>query len=503
MNNSNRIDLNLSDRQLSKRVVRGSFWVFFLKFCQQSLDFLRVVLLARFLAPSDFGLMGIALLTMATLETFSFMGLPQALVQKAQITETHLNTVWTLSIIRGFVVFLLLYAMAPMSAIFFKTPEAEMIIKITGFALILQSLTNIGVITFQKDLEFGKQFVYQFSSVVVTFIVSIIVLYIVRSVWAMVWGLLAGNLARLVVSYLIHPYRPRIHFNLENARELFKFGRWLLLSSVVIFLFSQGDDIFVGKMLGVSLLGFYQLAYRISNTATSEIASVISQVMFPAYSKMQNKSDSLKNGYLKVLRTTLLLSLPITGIIFILAPEFTRIFLAAKWMPIVPIMRILVFFGLLRAMGATSGILFHGMGQPYVAMRWEIVRLGVLAAAIFPLTYQYGIEGVAYAVLLGQAVMSLNLCHEAGKATKCGMLDQVKPAILPSVCTVFMVTVVFTLKILFQLGGVWSFLLFAMVGGIAYVGSLYVLDRFFNCGIRSLVSEHLLFLKLEENGRKA
>ena len=483
--------------------MRGSFWVFFLKFCQQSLDFLRVVLLARFLMPTDFGLMGIALLTMATLETFSFMGLQQALVQKTEITETHLNTVWTLSIIRGFVVFLLLYAIAPMSAVFFKTPEAEMIIKITGLALILQSLSNIGVITFQKDLEFGKQFIYQFSGVVVTFLVSIIVLYIVRSVWAMVWGLLAGSLARLVVGYLIHPYRPRIHFDFENARELFKFGRWLLISSVVIFLFSQGDDIFVGKMLGVSLLGFYQLAYRISNTATSEIASVISQVMFPAYSKMQNQTDSLKKGYLKVFRATLLLSLPITGLIFILAPEFTRIFLAIKWMPIVPIMRILVFFGLLRAIGATSGILFHGMGTPYVAMKWEIVRLGVLVAAIFPLTHQYGIEGVAYAVLLGQAVMSLNLCREAGKAMECGMIEQMRPAILPSTCTVIMATVVFTLKLLFQIEAVWSFFLFAVAGGIAYVGSLYALDHFFNCGIRSLVSEHFLFLKLEENGRKA
>jgi lipopolysaccharide exporter len=503
VNDPNVIDPSLPSHRLSKLVIKAGFWGFFLKFCQQSFDFVRVILLAHFLAPSDFGMMGIALLTLATLETFSFIGLQQALVQRARITESHLNTAWTLSIVRGVFIFMFLYALAPASAAFFKTPEAEMIIKIMGFAVILQSLTNIGVVTFQKDLEFNKEFIYQFSNTLATFVVSIVALFILRSVWAMVWGVLAGNAARLVASYLIHPYRPRIHFDPQNAGELFRFGRWLLISSIVIFLFSQGDDIFVGKMLGVSLLGFYQLAYKISNIATSEIAGVIRQITFPVYAKMENRIDSLKNGYLKVLQTTLLMSLPITVLIFVLAPEFTKIFLSLKWLPIVPIMRILVFFGLLRAIGATSGVLFCGIGKPYVVMRWEIVRLGVLATAIFPLTHQYGIAGVAYAVLLSQAVMSFNLCYKAGKTTKCGTIEQIKQSILPLACTVIMMSVLFTLKALLQAELIWTFATFAMTSVIAYLGSLYALDRFFKCGVCSLVLENLHFLKFEGIHRKA
>ncbi|GAI47416.1 unnamed protein product, partial [marine sediment metagenome] len=91
---------------------------------------------------------------------------------------------------------------------------------------------------------------------------------------------------RCIVSYAIHPYRPHFNFQLGQAKELFTFGKWLLASSVVVFLATQGDDAFLGKVLGVTMLGFYQMAFRFGNLPSSEIG-LISRVAFPTYSKLQ------------------------------------------------------------------------------------------------------------------------------------------------------------------------------------------------------------------------
>ncbi|RKY42346.1 MAG: lipopolysaccharide biosynthesis protein, partial [Candidatus Omnitrophota bacterium] len=348
-------ELTLSEPFLLQRAVHGGFWVFALRISQQLFRLGRLIILARILAPYDFGLIGIALLTVAILETFSQTGFQQALIQKKNNIEIYLDAAWSVLILRGFILFTILYFIAPYAAFFFNAPEAKPIIQVIGFAVLFQAFTNIGVIYFQKELEFNKQFIYKLSGTLADFVVVISVALILRSVWALVFGLLAGAMVRLIVSYLIHPYRPHLSFDLKKTKELFGFGKWILGSSILIFLLNQGDDIFVGKLLGATALGFYQIAYRMSNMPATEITHVISQVTFPAYSKLQDNIPRLREAYLKVLQLTAFLSFPIAGLIFVLAPDFTKIFLGEKWMPMVPAMQVLCIFGVTRALNATTG----------------------------------------------------------------------------------------------------------------------------------------------------
>ena len=208
---------------LGKKVVRGGIWVFTLRGTQRLFSFVRLIILARILAPSDFGLMGIALLTMAALNTFSQTGFQTALIQKKEDIKSYLDAAWTVTIIRGIILFLILYFIAPYAATFFKSPKALSIIKVIGFSFLIQAFTNIGVVYFQKELEFNKQFIYQFTGTIADFVVAVSAAVILRNVWALVYGLLAGNAARLIVSYLIHPYRPHLSFDFGKAKELFGF----------------------------------------------------------------------------------------------------------------------------------------------------------------------------------------------------------------------------------------------------------------------------------------
>ncbi|MBW2594456.1 MAG: lipopolysaccharide biosynthesis protein [Deltaproteobacteria bacterium] len=482
---------NHEPESLSKKVVRGGMWVFGLRIIDRGLGFVRTIILARLLAPEDFGLLGIAMLAIATLETFSQTGFQTALIQKKENVESYLDTAWTVSAIRGVLIFLILFLFAPLVATFFNSPQAMLVIKVIAVSTLLSGFRNIGILFFQKELEFNKQFIYEFSATLVDITIAITLAFMLRSVWALVWGGLAANFVRLFMSYILHPYRPHVRLNKGEFKELFGFGKWVLGSSILVFLVTQGDDIFVGKMLGVTALGFYQMAYLISNMPTTEIAHVASQVTFPAYSKLQNDIQRLKEAYFDALQLTAFVSIPMAGGIFVLAPEFTQIFLGEKWMPMVSAMQVLVLAGLVRSIAATAGTLFVAIGRPQIDTLWEITRLFVLATLIYPFAMKWGLTGVSIVVFLSILVMSIGFGFEVVKITKCRGERFLRVVFFPLINTTFMISLISTLKIGNNMVGIWRFFLFIIIGVLAYFGIAYLLDRFFNYGIRALIKQSL------------
>jgi lipopolysaccharide exporter len=421
-------------------------WVFTLRIIDQLFRLVRTLVLARLLVPADFGLFGIALLAMSALETFSETGFDAALVQKKEDTKSYLDTAWTVQVIRGVVLALIIFIVAPYVAAFFNAPAAMPILKVIAFSVLLGGFGNIGVVYFQKELEFHKQFIYVLSGTIADIGVAITAALLLRSVWALVLGLLARTFAQLFVSYLIQSYRPQFYFNNRKFKELFRFGKWLLFSSIIIFLLHHGDDAFVGKVLGVSALGLYQLAYRLSNLPATEITHVLSQVTFPAYSKLQDNLHRLREAYFKVISITSFLSFPIAGLIFVFAPDFTRIFLGDKWMPMVPAMKVLCVFGMTRAINATFGAIYMGMGKPKFITYAAGFQLVLLAAIIYPLTQKWGILGTSTAVVTPNLIVLIYLSRKLAILLKCDLGRCIGPLFIPLVSSMAMCTFAFLLR---------------------------------------------------------
>jgi len=461
---------------LSQKVVIGGFWVFFLRIINQGFSLIRLIILARILSPKDFGLMGIALLTMSVLETFTQTGFQAALIQKKEDIKSYLDSAWTFLILRGFVLFVILYFIAPYAAVFFNTPEAKPIIRVIGFSILFQAFTNIGITYFKKELEFNKEFIYQFTGTLADFIVAVSAVLILKNVWALVLGLLAGNITRCFVSYLIHPYKPRLSFALEKVKELFGFGKWIFSSSILIFLITHGDDIFVGKLLGVTALGFYQLAYRISNMPATEITQVISQVTFPAYSKLQDDIPKLRKSYLKILQITAFLSFPIAGLIFVLAPDFTKIFLGEKWMPMVPAMMVLVLWGVIRSMAGVNSSILQAVKRPDIITKLSAIKLLILVILIYPLSIKWGILGTSLAVLLSAIFITPNTFHiTICKVLKSKISMFFKATSVPFTGTIFIVSLIaFLIPDNLSLVG---FILVVIAGITCYFLVTYILDK--------------------------
>jgi O-antigen/teichoic acid export membrane protein len=472
---------------LSTKVVRGGLWVFALRFVNRGLRFVRTIVLARLLAPQDFGLFGIAMLSMSMLETFTQTGFEAALIQKKGKVDSYLDTAWTISAIRGILLFCLLVFSAPLIAKFFNSPQATLIIKVISISALLSGFKNVGLIFFQKELEFNKQFLYEFSSILVYVIVAISLAFALRNVWALIWGGLAASLVRLLMSYTVHPYRPRLRLEKGEFQELFGFGKWVFGSGVLVFLVTQGDDLFVGKIIGPAALGLYQVAYLISNLTAKEMSRAIAQVAFPAYSKLQDNLPRLANAYLRAFHLTAFVAIPSTFGIFVLSQDFTRIFMGDKWLPMVPVIKVLVFAGLLRSIAATTGPILHGIGKPKIDTIWQAIRLTVLSIMIYPLTIRWGIVGTAGAVLCSILVSTVGFNLEVLKITEINLRKLGKTLIWPSLNSIFMTLVIVILKLRLESTGLLAFLLLIGMGLLTYLLMAILFDKSFNYEMRELM----------------
>ena len=487
-----KLDLRVEE-SLSERVVKGGFWVFSLRLIERGFSFVRLIILARLLSPNDFGLLGISLLALSILGVFTQTGFESALIQRKENTEKYLNSAWTVQIIRGLFLFSVLFIISPLVGEFFNTPRASLIIRFLALTQILGAFKNIGIIYFTKELEFNKKFIYSLISNLVDMGVSISFAFLLRNVWALVWGLLAGSFTSLILSYILSSYRPRIEFNLQKVKELFSFGKWILGSNILIFFVTQGDDIFVGKLLGPLALGLYQMAYRFSNMPATEITHVISQVTFPAYSKMQDNLPRLRESYLRVLQFTAFLAFPIAGLIFVLASDFTKLFLGEKWIPMVPAMQVLCIFGAMRSFGTTAGSLFQGVGKPKLLTKLAFFQLIMLAFIIYPLTKNLGIFGTALAVVIPMGVTQMLAGVYLVKIIQISFIRLAGELFFPLISSVGMASVLFYIIKILGIRNVVGLVGVFLIGVVFYGSITYLFSRLFGYKVEKEILHLLRF----------
>jgi len=476
-------------KTLSQRAARSGIWLMIFQIFNQGFRLIRTLILARLLVPEDFGLVGIAMISISLLDVFSQTGFRQALVQKRGDIKDYLDTAWTISIIRGMVLFGVLFFSAPFIAQFFNNPKAALVIQVMAASLALAGFTNIGIIYFIKELKFRDNIIVKFSETILSLAVSIPLAFIFRNVWAIVFGSLAGMLGAVIFSYIIHPYRPRFSLSSGQAKDLFNFGKYILASGMLIFGVTQGGKILVGKILGTTALGFFTLAYTLSTMVTAQISTMISKVAFPAYSKLQHDLKKLRETYLKILQITAFISFPLAGCIFVFASDFTRLFLGQKWMPMVSALQILALAGLSQSIFATGSPITQGIGKPEIDTQWRIVHLVILGLLVFPLTKSWELTGTSIAVFLSSCIATIGLTYSVAKITKCETKDFKKMIGLPLVNIAIVVLLMLLLKKYGNVNTMLAFFVLIGFGVLSYFGIAYVFDRYLNYGLKAFIKE--------------
>lgn len=386
---------------------------------QEIIALARLVVLARLLSPNDFGLAGIAVLTLATVDTFTQPNFESALIQTKADIRPYLDSAWTVGVLRGIGAFALTLLIAPYAAEFFKTPQATPLIRAIALAILVRSFTNVATVDFRKELEFRKQFAWQFAGRVADFLVAVVAARLLHNAWALVLAFVACDAAKLALSYRLHPYRPRFAIDRARTRELFAYGKWLLGIGVIVFLVAQMDNAIVGRLAGATMLGFYQLARRVSNVPATEIGHVVSTVAFPAYSKIQDRTPRLREGFLMALELTSVAALPVAAVIIALAPEITAGVFGAKWLPAVGAIQVLAVWGAVGALQAAADPVLLAVGRPRMLTKYQVIQMVTLACLIYPFTARWGIRGAALAVTLAAVWPCLLSLRRVAKVTAC------------------------------------------------------------------------------------
>ncbi|MGH7559297.1 MAG: lipopolysaccharide biosynthesis protein [Gemmatimonadota bacterium] len=387
---------------LYKRVMSAGLWNVFLRGTMRSLGFVRNVVLARLLAPDDFGLFGITLVVISMLERFSSSGMQSAVIQKRESVEGYLDTLWTIQVLRRIVLGIGLFLGAPLIASFFDEPRVTELFRVVGVIVVFSGLLSPGMLLFRRELEAKPQFIQGFAVKAVDLSVSIVLALLFRNVWALMGGSVAGAVTRIVLSYQLHPYRPRLSFDWQRAREMWNYGRWVFLYQILFFLTYRGDNLIIGKFLGARALGIYMLAYSIAELVTMELGNMLGGVAFPAYSRIQEQVERVRRAYLTTVDFVASITVPVGVVLCLFAEPITSVVLGERWLEAASVLPYLAVAGSARALAWTGTALYNAMGQPAFSFRMSLVSVGVTYALIFPLIPAMGLRGVALAIAAGQ-----------------------------------------------------------------------------------------------------
>jgi len=384
-----------------KDTLKGLSWMGALRGAGRLMAVIRIAVLARLLAPQQFGLFAIASLAIALLEMLTETGINVFFIQEKDRVKTYLDTAWMISIVRGFVIFLVLLITAPFIAQFFKNQDAVALLRVISIVPLLRGFINPAEIKFQKKLQFSKEFRFRFFIFLFDGIVAIIAALVTRSVYSLVLGLISGVILEIAISFLFIKPVPKLSFESVKIKKIVGRGKWVTLAGIFNYLFHNGDDIVVGRLMDSYYLGVYQLAYKITSLPIYEAGEVFGKVTFPVYAKIAGDKKRLKKAFIKITLSISAFVIPFGLILFLFPKQLVLLLLGDKWLDAVPVIRVLSVFGVIRAISGSSSALFLAINKQEYVTALTFVSIIGLALTIVPLVNKYGILGAGYSALIG------------------------------------------------------------------------------------------------------
>jgi len=382
---------------MRRQFIAGTAWMAGLRWGLKLLGFISTLIVARLLAPQDYGLVSMAVMASAFVEVWLDFGVRQALIHNQDATREDYDTAWSLRIIQGVCITLVLVAGSGAIAEFFNEPRLVVLLWLVAGGIILTSLSNIGIVNFQKEMNFRREFMLEIISKVISATVTISLAIWLRNYWALAIGIFAKHLSYFLLSYALHSYRPR--WSLAKFRELWSFSQWMLISNVGTQFAGHSDRFIVGKLAAANGLGIYTVALELSQMATNELANPIAKTLLPMMAQVKNDSKMLLMIFLKVMGSTNTLTIPAGIGLALVAKPFILAILGEKWLEAVPYVQIFAIYGLVSLAFAGSNTVFIATGR--VRLLSGLLWLEGLFLIVFSLIgfAWLGMLGIAFARL--------------------------------------------------------------------------------------------------------
>lgn len=384
----------------SKQAFIGVSWMSGFRVISRIIAIGRGVLLARILTPAQFGVFGIASIILSFLEILTETGINIFLIQEKEDINKFVSSAWIVSILRGTLICLAIIVTASFVVNFFNMPDLYRFLFLISLVPLIRGFINPSIIKYQKNLEFKKEFWFRISIYLFDSAISIILAIVLTDAIGFVWGLIAGAILEVILSFMLFKPLPLLKFEFNFVKRIINRGKWVTAYGIFNYIAQEGDAIVIGKLLGASPVGIYQMGSKFSNLPISEVSDVVNKVVFPVYSKISEEKERLFRAFRKTLLAVFLPILILSLVIFFLPRAFFELVLGPQWDEISTILKILVIYGMLRAISGAFSSLFLAVKKQNFVAGMTFVRFFVLAIVIVPLTGSFGIVGASLAALI-------------------------------------------------------------------------------------------------------
>ena len=390
---------NRTTQGITGRTLDALFWMFAGSGVQAVLQWLVLVVLARLLAPADFGLVSAALVVVGLSENLARLGVGPAVVQLPHIETRHLRTGFTLSVLFGLLLAGLIWLLSPGIAGFFRMKELTPILRALGLVFPFSGASVMAESLLQRELQFRRLAGIQVVSYAVGYsVVGIGLAQLGFGAWALVGANLAQRIVKSAILLIVQPCPKLPQIERGAFKELMYFGGGFTLARISGDVAIQGDNLIVGRWLGAEALGLYDRAYQLMLLPATLLGQVLDSVLFPAMAKVQHEPERLATAYRRGVALIALLVLPMSAAIFVLAPELIHVLLGPAWKDAIVPFQILTVGMLFRTSYKMSDSLARATGAVY-RRAW---RQGIYAALVVGGAWvgqHWGTAGVAYGVL--------------------------------------------------------------------------------------------------------
>lgn len=380
---------------IRKSMITGSLWMMAMRWSIRGIGLVSTIILARLLVPEDFGVVAMSMILVGLIEAISTAGVDLALIRNADAKRKHYDTAWTFRLLQAIFVSVMLLLLAPVIAQYFNEPRVVEVIRLLAIGALASGFENIGTVAFRKELDFRREFHFRVLKKTLTFTVTIILALVLESYWALVIGIVSGRILEVVLSYLMHPYRPKVCF--KASRELWSFSQWMLITNMGSYVQRKIDEIIVGGTSSTASMGTYNIATEVSKLPATELVVPITGALFSGYSKLANEPKRLLKAYTNVLGFVFLVTIPAAFGVGVVAEDLVLVLLGEKWIAAIPLIKWLAILGTVNAIAITANNLFIVIGKERLLAILIWVQIGLIAPLLFLAASQAGIEGIAMA----------------------------------------------------------------------------------------------------------
>ena len=375
---------------LGNKVLSGLFWKFSERMAAQLVSFIVSIVLARLLAPEDYGAIALITVFITIANVFVVSGFGNSLIQKKNADNLDFSTVFFFNIFFSWFVYFIVFLFAPYVASYYQMEVLKPALRVLALKIVLAGVNSVQQAYVSRNMLFKRFFVSTSIGTVVSAFVGIFVAVFGGGIWALVAQQLCNAVMDTIILWITVKWRPYFSFSWSRLKGLLNYGWKILATNLINTLYDNLKNLIIGKKYTSSDLAFYSKGKQFPELIVTNINSSIGSVLFPAMSLIQDDKKRLKDSIRKAITISSFIMLPLMAGLFVMADEIVVLLLTDKWIECVPYLRIACVYMATYPINTANLQALNAIGRSDFYLKLEILKRGIGVLLIL-LTFKFGV----------------------------------------------------------------------------------------------------------------